>query len=83
MKSDVYFLFVQAISGKGVDRHLLGLKLAAVENNIELPEFFKDPAYTFSCTWRISTSQVNAFVNYFVARSKLRQKFGYESRGFE
>lgn len=67
----VYILFVQAISGKGVDRHLLGLKLAALENNIELPEFFKDPAYTFSGTWRISTSQVNVFVNHSVTRSTL------------
>lgn len=49
-----------AISGRGVDRHLLGLKLTALENNMELPEFFKDPAYTFSGTWRISTSQVPA-----------------------
>ncbi|XP_053380411.1 carnitine O-acetyltransferase-like isoform X2 [Mercenaria mercenaria] len=49
-----------AISGKGIDRHLLGLKLTAAENNMEIPELFKDPAYTFSGSWRISTSQVPA-----------------------
>ncbi|XP_060564784.1 carnitine O-acetyltransferase-like isoform X2 [Ruditapes philippinarum] len=49
-----------AISGKGIDRHLLGLKLTALENNMEMPELFKDKAYTFSGSWRISTSQVPA-----------------------
>lgn len=52
-----------AISGKGIDRHLLGLKLTAIEYNIDIPEhqnIFMDPAYSISGTWRISTSQVPA-----------------------
>ncbi|XP_052790483.1 carnitine O-acetyltransferase-like [Mya arenaria] len=49
-----------AISGKGIDRHFLGLSLIAQENKIELPELFKDPNFVFSKTWRISTSQVPA-----------------------
>lgn len=52
-----------AISGKGIDRHLLGLKLTAIEHNIDIPEsqnVFLDPAYSVSGTWRLSTSQVPA-----------------------
>ena len=51
----------QTISGKGIDRHLLGLKLTAIENNIDIPEqqnIFLDPAYSISGTWKVSTSQV-------------------------
>ncbi|KAL4218901.1 hypothetical protein ACF0H5_021489 [Mactra antiquata] len=49
-----------AISGKGIDRHLLGLKLIAIENNIDIPDLYKDPSFSYSGTWRISTSQVPA-----------------------
>lgn len=49
-----------AISGRGVDRHLLGLKLTAIENGMHIPSFFMDPAYIHSCYWKISTSQVPA-----------------------
>lgn len=51
------------ISGKGIDRHLLGLKLTAIEHNIDIPEqqnIFLDPAYSVSGTWKVSTSQVPA-----------------------
>lgn len=48
------------ISGKGIDRHLLGLKLIAQENNIELHPLYSDVAFGLSGTWRISTSQVPA-----------------------
>ena len=56
-----FFILHQAISGKGIDRHLLGLKLTAIEHNIDIPEsqnVFLDPAYSVSGTWRLSTSQV-------------------------
>lgn len=49
---------VQALQGFGVDRHLLGLKLIALENGIELPKLYTDPGYTRSAHMRISTSQV-------------------------
>lgn len=47
----------QAADGKGVDRHLFGLKqmLAAGE---EVPEIFKDPVFSYSSTWYLSSSQV-------------------------
>ncbi|XP_022123060.2 carnitine O-acetyltransferase isoform X1 [Pieris rapae] len=49
---------VMALQGLGVDRHLLGLKLTALENGIELPPIYADPGYTRSAHMRISTSQV-------------------------
>lgn len=49
----------KAVQGYGVDRHLLGLKLIARENNISpLPELFKDPGLLASQHMRLSTSQV-------------------------
>uniref|UniRef100_A0A1B0CHY9 Putative carnitine o-acyltransferase crot n=1 Tax=Lutzomyia longipalpis TaxID=7200 RepID=A0A1B0CHY9_LUTLO len=49
---------MQAMQGKGVDRHLLGLKLTAQENNIKVPELFSDAGYVKSSHMRLSTSQV-------------------------
>lgn len=54
----------QAMKGLGVDRHLLGLKLAAKELGIEVPKLFFDAGFVRSSHMRISTSQV--------IRSKLR-----------
>ncbi|XP_029025706.1 carnitine O-acetyltransferase isoform X2 [Betta splendens] len=47
-----------AISGQAVDRHLLGLKMQAVESKLSLPEIFKDAAYAKALHYRLSTSQV-------------------------
>lgn len=52
---------VMAMSGEGVDRHLFGLKITAIENNIELPELYKDDGFVQSTHFRLSTSQVNGF----------------------
>ncbi|XP_060802455.1 carnitine O-acetyltransferase isoform X2 [Amyelois transitella] len=49
---------VQALQGLGIDRHLLGLKLIAKENNIEIPQLYTDAGFTKSAHMRISTSQV-------------------------
>lgn len=51
--------YFQALQGFGVDRHLLGLKMIALENNIPLPDIYYDVAYKRSTHFRISTSQVN------------------------
>ena len=48
-----------ALDGKGVDRHLFGLKKSLKEGE-ELPEIFKDPAYGYSGTWYISSSQLSS-----------------------
>lgn len=47
----------QAFNGQGIDRHLLGLKLIANEENLQ-PEFFSDPPFSISTRYRLSTSQV-------------------------
>ena len=47
-----------AISGFGVDRHLLGLKLSAIEAGMDVPSLFMDVSYIRSSHMRLSTSQV-------------------------
>ena len=47
----------QAFNGQGIDRHLLGLKLIANQENLQ-PEFFSDPPFSKSTRYRMSTSQV-------------------------
>ena len=42
---------------QGVDRHLYAMKCIAGERNLEVP-FFKDPAYAYTSTWKMSTSNV-------------------------
>ena len=48
----------QAVSGQAVDRHLLGLKLAALESGQNIPQLHLDIAFTESTYFRLSTSQV-------------------------
>ena len=48
-----------ALEGKGVDRHLFGLKKCLKEGE-ELPGIFKDRAYAYSSTWYVSTSQLSS-----------------------
>ena len=48
-----------AADGKGVDRHLFGLKKCLKEGE-ELPEIYKDRAYGYSSTWFLSTSQLSS-----------------------
>jgi carnitine O-acetyltransferase len=48
-----------ASDGKGVDRHLFGLKKLLGPNE-DVPAIYKDPAYTYSSTWRISSSQLSS-----------------------
>jgi carnitine O-acetyltransferase len=58
LKTHVEYVFA-ASDGKGVDRHLFGLKKLLVPND-EVPAIFKDPAYTYSSSWYISTSQISS-----------------------
>lgn len=57
-----------ALQGIGVDRHMLGLKLMALENNLPVPAFFSSPGFVKSQHFRVSTSQVassfEAFMGY-------------------
>uniref|UniRef100_A0A646QE80 CarnOAT n=1 Tax=Hemiscolopendra marginata TaxID=943146 RepID=A0A646QE80_9MYRI len=54
---------VDAVNGHGIDRHLLGLKLIAIENGLDVPRLFLDTGYIRSSHFRISTSQVAAKCN--------------------
>lgn len=51
-------IMLDTILGHGVDNHLLGLKEAAKELNLEIPEIFKDKTYLESNRFRLSTSQI-------------------------
>ncbi|KUL87844.1 hypothetical protein ZTR_03178 [Talaromyces verruculosus] len=50
---------MEASDGKGVDRHLLGLK-KLVQEGEKLPEIFEDPTYGYSSSWYLSTSQLSS-----------------------
>ncbi len=39
-------LMQKSMQNKGCDRHLLGLKILALERGLELPEIFKDSSFT-------------------------------------
>lgn len=56
---DAHSQYMQmALEGNGVDRHLLGLKLMAIENNRPVPAFYQSPGVVKSAHFRLSTSQV-------------------------
>ena len=48
-----------ASDGYGVDRHLFGLKKCLKEGE-EMPEIFKDGAYSYTSTWYVSSSQLSS-----------------------
>lgn len=61
----------QAVQGFGIDRHLLGLKLIAKENNLPVPELYSDEGYSKSSTYRLSTSQVASVYDAFMCYGPL------------
>lgn len=48
-----------ASDGRGVDRHLFGLKKCLREGE-DVPEIFKDPTFSYSSTWFVSSSQLSS-----------------------
>jgi hypothetical protein len=46
------------VQGNGCDRHLLGLRMLAVENKIPMPKLFTSQAYAKSTAITLSTSQM-------------------------
>lgn len=48
-----------ASDGYGVDRHLFGLK-KLVQPGEDVPEIFQDPAFSYSSSWYISSSQLSS-----------------------
>jgi carnitine O-acetyltransferase len=75
IKSHVEYI-TSASDGKGVDRHLFGLK-QLLEPGQELPEVFKDPTYGYSSSWFLSTSQLNSeYFNGYGWAQVINQGFG-------
>lgn len=69
---DAHKKFVSmAVQGLGIDRHLLGLKLIARENGMEVPALYSDEGYVKSSTYRLSTSQVPSIYNAFMCYGPL------------
>uniref|UniRef100_A0A452IM35 Carnitine O-acetyltransferase n=1 Tax=Gopherus agassizii TaxID=38772 RepID=A0A452IM35_9SAUR len=52
-----------AIRGNAIDRHLLGMKLQAIEDLVSMPELFMDTAYAVAMHFNLSTSQVPAKID--------------------
>lgn len=52
---------LQALKGHGIDRHLLGLKLQAIEEGYSIPKVFMDTAYGVATHWKLRTGQVCVF----------------------
>ncbi|KAF2154349.1 carnitine O-acetyltransferas-like protein [Myriangium duriaei CBS 260.36] len=48
-----------ASDGKGVDRHLFGLK-KLIKSGEQVPAIFQDPTFSYSSTWFISSSQLSS-----------------------
>lgn len=51
-------MYVKALRGHGIDRHLLGLKLQAIEEGLSIPKIFMDTAYGLATHWKLRTGQV-------------------------
>jgi len=49
---------VQAILGRGIDNHLLGLRMIAQQSAAKVPDLFLDESYQSSNHFTLSTSQV-------------------------
>ncbi|RPA94175.1 hypothetical protein L873DRAFT_1814903 [Choiromyces venosus 120613-1] len=57
---NAHVAYISAASeGKGVDRHLFGLK-KLLPPGAEFPEIYTDPAYGYSSSWFLSTSQLSS-----------------------
>ncbi|KAI7799102.1 carnitine O-acetyltransferase b [Triplophysa rosa] len=48
----------QALMGQAVDRHLLALKLQAIQEGLSVPRIFMDTAYGLATHWKLRTGQV-------------------------
>ena len=53
-------LTMDVINMKSFDRHLLGLKLIAIDNKIDLPELYNDSGFKKLCHFYISSSQISS-----------------------
>uniref|UniRef100_A0A8C2KZC5 Zgc:154046 n=1 Tax=Cyprinus carpio TaxID=7962 RepID=A0A8C2KZC5_CYPCA len=56
----VAFSVEKAIHGQGIERHMLGLKMMAIEDLTSLPEIFMDTSFAVSTHFNLYTSQVGS-----------------------
>lgn len=57
---DAHVEYITAASdGKGVDRHLFGLK-KLLKPGEQVPDIYNDPAFSYSAKWFLSTSQLSS-----------------------
>lgn len=58
---DAYSALTEAaLNGHGIDRHLLGLKLQAIEEGMSIPKIFMDTAYGLATHFKLRTGQMPA-----------------------
>ncbi|XP_069032279.1 carnitine O-acetyltransferase b [Embiotoca jacksoni] len=50
----------QVVRGHGIDRHLLGLKLQAIEQGLSIPKIFMDTGFGLATHWKLRTGQIPA-----------------------
>lgn len=60
-----------AVNGLGCDRHMLGLKLVAIENGLDVPNLFMDESWAKSTHMKLSTSQVPVVADSFMCYGPL------------
>jgi len=48
----------RCMAGQGIDRHLMGLRILAMEQGMAMPSIFTDKGYTCTTTYTLSTSQM-------------------------
>jgi hypothetical protein len=53
---------MQAMQGQAFDRHMLGLKMTALESGMDLPEIFTHASFNKTQRFRIFASQVRKCV---------------------
>lgn len=60
---DLSFCFIcnQAIHGQGIERHMLGLRMIAIEDLTSLPDIFMDTSFAVASHFNLYTSQVCKF----------------------
>jgi carnitine O-acetyltransferase len=60
MALDAHVKYISdAGDGRGCDRHLFGLK-KCLQSGEQTPAIFNDPAFSYSCSWYISSSQLSS-----------------------
>ncbi len=70
------------MNNESFDRHLFGLKLIALENNIPLPEIYEDVGFKKLCNYQLSSSQVSK-IAFFRTKRKPPEKLGRIFKGFK